>query len=328
MDDLLKLLMGTANISPSYHQHRCLAVLQSKTACSRCLEICPHQAITIHRAVEIDEVDCSGCGLCVQVCPSEALEPSVSYASGQDVRCSRVAGEAQSVHCLGRLQPSDLLRLAGGRREVVLAHGDCDDCPIGTPMVIAAVETVAAKAAELAQVHGRALTVEIREAERFDERGRSRQLSRRELLRGGWRSARQGAAAALAPLDPGEPDGDESLPAEMQRRYRVLELAELAGGTEVPWPLPRIADGCILCPVCTNVCPTGAFGRNYRREDGAGPALELDPRHCLDCGACVTACPVKVITMDERVAWGELSGGREVAYRRTPNDGPSGTVAR
>ena len=328
MDDLLRLLFQTANVTPSYSRRRCLAVIQSKSACSRCLDICPHEAITITREVEIDDVDCSGCGLCVQVCPSQALEPSVNYRSGNDVKCSRVAGEAQTVHCLGRLQPSDLLRLAGSRSAVTLARGDCANCPIGTAAVSEALEVIASEARALAAMHGRDLSVELRRTEHFDERGLERKLSRRDLLRGGWRSAQQGAAVALAPLDPGEDDADDSLPAELQRRYRVLELADLAPEAQVPWRLPRVADGCIMCPVCTNVCPTKAFGRDFGSEERDGAVLELEPHRCLDCDACVRACPVDVITMDDRITWEELSGGKSVAYHRTPESGPSGTVSR
>lgn len=325
MDDLFQLLFRATDVRPSYSSGRCLAVIQSKSACSRCLEVCPHEAISIAREVEIDQVDCSGCGQCVQVCPSQALEPNVVIRGGNDVKCSRVAGKAQTVVCLGRLQTSDLLRLSGGRSRVTLAHGDCAACPIGTPAVLDALESVAARSRELAAIHGRDLAVELRRTDRLDERGHDRTLSRRELLRGGWRSAQQGAAAALAPLDPGDPD-DDDLPSELQRRYRVLELADLAPDERVPWRLPRVADGCIMCPVCSNVCPTGAFGRSYEQHDGG--SLELEPHRCLDCNACVTACPVNVISMDERVDWGELSAGRQIAYRRATDPGPSGTVSR
>lgn len=323
----MRLLFRAADVRPEYTERRCLAVLQSRSACKRCLEVCPHEAVRIGRRVEIDEVDCTGCGLCVQVCPSEALEPQTTFESGHDLRCSRVAGEAQSVHCLGRLQPSDLLRLAGGRERVTLARGDCGDCPIGTATVTDAIATVAAEAAELAASHGRSLEVEQRETERFDERGLDRRVSRRELLRGGWRGAQRGAARALAPLDPGDPD-DDSLPGELQRRYRILELADLEPDTPVPWALPRVAEGCILCPVCTNVCPTKAFGRTFGDDPDDQPVLELDPERCLDCGACVAACPVGVIAMEGPIAWSELSEGRSVAYLRAPDAGPTGTVSR
>lgn len=48
-------------------------------------------------------------------------------------------------------------------------------------------------------------------------------------------------------------------------------------------------DCCVLCGLCTGVCPPGA--------------LELDPfvlkvlSHCTDCGWCIPYCPVGAIHM-------------------------------
>lgn len=328
-DELLKFIFKATNVAPEYTKARCLAVKQSRDACTRCRDVCPHEAITIRRQVLIDEVDCTGCGLCVQVCPSQALEPKVAYAPHLPLKCSRVAGEAQTVHCLGRLRPSDLLRLAGPATEVRLARGDCADCPVGTALVKDALATVIAEAEQLAAVHERELRVEVRECERFDDTGRSREVSRRDLLRGGWRNLQRGAADALAPLDPG--DDDDALPREMQRHYRLLEAADPAPETPVPWALPRVADGCIMCPVCTNVCPTKAFSRDFRpleRDPDGSAVLHLDPERCVGCEACVSACPVKVISMDSEISWGELSGGRQEAFRSDPEGGVQGSVAR
>jgi ferredoxin len=56
--------------------------------------------------------------------------------------------------------------------------------------------------------------------------------------------------------------------------------------------------------------------------------LRLEPERCLDCDACVQACPVKVIHMDDAVTWGELSGGTADAYRSGEDDGPQGSIYR
>ncbi len=327
MDDLFRFLFRAVDVAPEYTSTRCLAVTQSREACSRCRDVCPHQAITIGREVEIDDVDCSGCGLCVQVCPSQALKPKASYQPGHDLRCSQVAGQAQSVVCLGRLQSSDLLRLLGRRDRLTLARSDCADCPIGSAAMIDAVTGLVADAEALAEVHGRQIAISVIETDRLDKPREGGSVSRRELLRGGWRGAQLGTAAMLAPLDPGEgQDGD--LPAELQRRYRLIELAEPEPDKLVPWRLPRVGDGCIMCPVCTDVCPTGAFGRDFTKHEGDGAVLELQPERCVGCDACVQACPVNVIDMDEKVSWQELSGGTVEAYLRSPDEGIEGGVAR
>src|SRR5690606_16069883 len=106
---------------------------------------------------------------------------------------------------------------------------------------------------------------------------------RRALLAGGLREAGNAAADALAPLErvlPG-PDAEPGLkdvPREHVRVVAALRAADPAPETPVPFPLPRVADGCILCPLCTKACPTDAL----RRELGPdGGELLLDPERCV-----------------------------------------------
>ena len=81
-------------------------------------------------------------------------------------------------------------------------------------------------------------------------------------MRGGFRSIQTTAADALAPLDIGE-DKDLHLPREMQRRLAIIQAAKPEPEQLVPWILPEIKEGCIMCPVCTNACPTKAFSRDF-----------------------------------------------------------------
>ncbi|HKI57562.1 MAG TPA: 4Fe-4S binding protein [Trueperaceae bacterium] len=330
-EDLLKFVLKATNVAPAYAPERCIAVTQSSTACHACVAACPHEAIELGRQIDIDEVDCSGCGLCVQLCPSQALEPKVSYEPGSSVRCSEVGGSAQSVLCLGRLQASDIVRLTARRGEVTLAHGDCSDCPIGVPAILEGLAEAVEEARGLLRAHGRDIEVRIEQRERLDEDGTPQGVSRRDLLSGGIRSIRRSAAGALAPLEavlrvPSEDQGPRALPQETLRRYHILELARPEPGEQVHWRLPRVDDGCIMCPVCTRVCPTGAFSRDFEPAEGSGPVLRLEPERCLDCGACVEACPVKVIHMDDEVTWGELSGGTIEAFRSPAGHGPQGIL--
>jgi ferredoxin len=56
--------------------------------------------------------------------------------------------------------------------------------------------------------------------------------------------------------------------------------------------------------------------------------LMLEPERCNGCNACVKACPVKVISLDETVSWGELSGGKEEAFYKDPKEPTKGSIAR
>lgn len=323
MDNLLNLLFKTVSVEPRYQEGLCLAAGRTVT-CTTCQDTCPHDAIRVGRTVEIDDVNCTGCGLCVHACPSGALEPKVAFEGGASVKCSQVEGSAQTVHCLGRLQATDILRLLGSNESVTLAHGACSRCPVGTAAVTNAMEAARDEALELAALHGRRPRIELVLAEKFDAERPGGVKSRRELLRGGWHSLQERAGDLLAPLDPGEDDPE--LPSEMQRRYRVIAASRPEPHDPIRWPLPRIADNCIMCPICTNACPTAALERVF--EPGGEGVLRLRPDQCMDCGACVEACPVGAIEMDGEVTWGELSGGEREAFRREQGRSRDNSVAR
>ena len=55
-----------------------------------------------------------------------------------------------------------------------------------------------------------------------------------------------------------------------------------------------VTERCIRCVYtdCVEVCPVECF-------HDAGELLVIDPQECIDCGACVPACPVEAIFFDE-----------------------------
>ncbi len=325
MDELLKFAFRIADVRPDFTKPRCLAVRRSPGACKRCADVCPHEAVKVRsQGVEINDVDCTGCGLCVQACPSGALEPKLRISAGHPAKCSQVQGDAQTVHCLGRLQPTDLHKLLRGRSRLLLAHGDCAQCEIGGPAVREAIETVAQQARELLSLRGSDSEIIVEQRERLDDEETAEVVDRRALLRGGWRNMAEGASALLAPLDRDGSEGE--LPRESARLWRAFEISNLEDATRVPWPLPVIDDTCILCPVCTRVCPTEAFSRTF--DDDGGGALVLDPAKCVGCDACVSACPVRAVSMQETPSWSEANSGPRDVFRRAGRDRDDGTVAR
>ena len=328
-DRLLNLLIKATNIQPAYTPEHCLVVTKSVGGCTVCKDICPHEAITISRQVEINDVDCTGCGLCVQACPSQALASSAAFQPGAPLRCSQVKGSAQSVQCLTRLDPSDVLRLAGRKDKVTLVRSECAGCKIGGAEVPEYLDKTLQKAQALAAVRGRTLAHEVRQETHFDVTDDPDVLSRRELLRGGVRGTQRFSADLLAPLEVFSDTQAEAkgVPEELERTLLLIRSAAPEPETLVPWSLPRVHDGCIMCPVCTNVCPTDAFRRELTPvKEGGGGTLQLEPERCNGCNACVRSCPVKVITLDDEVSYGELSGGTQAVYRKA--GGSKGAVSR
>lgn len=332
IDDLFNLVFRAVDVSPRYEAQRCLIVTRaSNLACRECVDACPHDAVRIvGMRIEIDPVDCTGCGLCVRACPSEALEQRVSVASAAPARCSKVKGSSQSVQCLAKLSEMDMLQLTNRDGQVTLARGDCSNCRIGGPSVPASVAQTAARAQILAETMGRHVEIKVIQAETLDQVDPGRRLSRRALLSGGLREAGQAAADALGPIErllpaPEAEPGLVDMPVEHTRKVAALRAADPPPETLVPFRLPRVADGCILCPLCTKACPTDALHRELGPEGGE---LVLDPERCVGCDACVPACPVRVVSMEEDVTWAEVSAGKQVVYSSTEDRGQVGAVHR
>ncbi len=287
-DRFFDLVLKLTDPTPSFAPERCLLERGAVGGCSACAEACPHRAIDLSSgSVVLEEADCTGCGLCVGVCPGIALEYPLgpvqeAFQKGQGrLKCSRAPGEGEEVFCLGRLTPG-MLAWAGSRfGALTLARGDCASCAVGGPAVPEQVERMAGEARRyFPELEVRVTTEPLTGAP----------IGRRELFQNLFGATRRLAAEALPEppqeILPGD-DGTEPLPDEL----RLRKLAALKA-REVRWPGVRVLEGCTLCPVCQNVCPTAAI-RRYR--DGQERVLELELERCTGCQACVQSCPVQVM---------------------------------
>jgi len=98
------------------------------------------------------------------------------------------------------------------------------------------------------------------------------------------------------PLPQAEPYEDKRSdhPAELRLRKVAAHRAEV-----VQWPSIAVTDGCTLCPVCTNVCPTKAVERERVEGLSEEYVLKFKVSACTGCGACVESCPPQVILLVE-----------------------------
>lgn len=288
LDNLLNAFLKATDPRPRYTEARCLLYKNSVGGCDRCYQACPKGAVRLESfRVELDEVLCTGCGLCTGVCPGVALEyplggiqEALIRGRGQ-IRCSKAEGKGEEVLCLARLTPG-LLAEAGSRfGKVVLARGDCASCRIGGPAV---PEHLGRMVEEAQRYHP--VEVEVLQGELPGER-----VGRRELFQALMGSAKR-TAADLVPEPPlPAPEEEKGLPAELRLRLLAARRA-----SAVRWPRIRVEEGCTLCPVCTNVCPTEAV---YRVREGEEYVLRLKVEACTGCGACVESCPPQVIRLEE-----------------------------
>jgi ferredoxin len=288
LDNLLNAFLKATDPRPRYTEARCLLYKNSVGGCDRCYQVCPRGAVRLEGwRVELDEVLCTGCGLCTGVCPGVALEyplggiqEALIRGKGQ-LRCSKAEGKGEEVLCLGRLTPG-LLAEAGSRfGKVVLARGACATCRIGGPSVPEHLERMAEEARRYHPVE-----VEVVEGPLPGE-----PVGRRELFQALLGSAKRTAADLVPELPLPAPEEEKGLPPELRLRRLAAERA-----FEVRWPRIRVEEGCTLCPVCTNVCPTGAV---RRVREGEEYVLYLQVETCTGCGACVESCPPQVIRLEE-----------------------------
>lgn len=289
LDRLWGIVLKLTDPRPALTYQRCLLEHHAVGGCDWCQRVCPHEAIDLESGkVELDEVRCTGCGLCTAVCPGVALEfplgpiQKILFEGQGSLRCSQAGGSGQEVQCLGRLTPGVLAEAAlrvGG--VLTLAHGDCESCKIGGPEVPQRVMEV------------------LTEARRYAPNARlellggglpDRGVSRRELFGALFERGRRTAAVVL-PEPPGDwVEENTARPAELRLRAMAARKAEEG----LSWPAIQVEEGCTLCPVCTNVCPTQAV---VREHDGDKYVLRFDPLACTGCEACVKSCPPQVMGM-------------------------------
>jgi ferredoxin len=295
-----------------------------RTACTRCLDLCPAGAITPGRdSVAISAEICAGCGACAAVCPTGAA----SYAL------------PSSNNLLRRLRALLLTyREAGAEAPVILVHDAKGEAMIdalaregdGLPARVLPLRVNEVSQLDLAFflagfAWGAAqIRVLMRGRRVHGVEGMFRNLDfTGEVLAGlgvpDHGAPRAGAIETDDPFTLGEalrritPRGLPFPPATfvalgasreilrqagralaegMQRRDAVLPMPALA-----PFGQARVdVAGCTLCLACTMVCPTGALTANPET-----PQLRFLEDACVQCGLCATTCPEKVITLEPRL---------------------------
>jgi ferredoxin len=321
---------------PNYTGDRCLVEKHSVGGCDKCMQACPHEAVTIGNSVEIND-NCTGCGLCVQACPTGALEydllkplavlknqGTTSVRAEAETRvpsllkCSKVPGDEPTLECLGRVTPAMLLASTAWGQDLTLVRGACHTCKLGGPTVPDSIENVIQIATEYRK-HLEPFDVRVAVLEhQFDANSSAtapnapriaappKPVSRRDAIGGFARNTRESAAKLIPenPL-PGFSTKLEAqpVPEEWEWRRKALRPAP-DSSTPQYWPVPSVNEDCIFCPVCTNVCPTEAVRRE--RDEGGLWKIELEVSACTGCNACVLSCPPTAMKLEPEVPFETL----------------------
>lgn len=305
----------------NYNPEICAHGRSGKRGCTRCIDVCPAQAIvSIGDQVQVNPYLCQGGGACTTACPSGAMTyayPVVGdllVALRQLLRDFHAAGgEAPSLlfhdeasgealeQGLAATMPETIMPvaieeigsigmdtwmscLAYGAEAVVLLT--CDRTP---PQVVEALqEQVATARAILA--------------------GMGLPEDRLRIVNGDQPVAAMQALSTLPSGNVRQAANFVAMGADKRGTLRLalqhLQSQASAASTKritalsqgAPFGEVRVdAAACTLCMSCVSVCPTHAL------LDGRGlPQLNFREWNCVQCGLCERTCPEKAITLNAR----------------------------
>ncbi len=303
----------------NYNPEICAHGRSGKRGCTRCIDVCPAEAIvSFGEKVEVNPYLCQGGGACAAVCPSGAM----TYAYP-------VAGEL--LDAVRRLLAD--FHAAGGRAPCLLLYdesalpaledGLAADMPERVlPVVVEEIGSVGMEAWLASLAFGASAVVLLtsdRTPPQVVEALQEQLANARALLAGmgysgdcvGLVNAEQPGAAreSLGKLPDATVRRGASFVAPPADKRGTLRLAIQHLYAQAPAPRRSIAlpakapfgeirvdaGACTLCMSCVSACPTHAL------QDGRGlPQLNFREWNCVQCGLCERTCPEDAIELNAR----------------------------
>lgn len=301
----------------------CAHADRGQTGCTRCLDVCPADAISSHNntpthdfTIAVNTALCHGAGSCTTACPTGALAFVTPQPQSQLSQLRQLVdtyrqqgGERPALLIHAHPHPPELEQLpdfilplaleeaAGVGIEIwmsLLAAGCSfvaiqltDDMPDSLRQLL---QKEVALAGQLLTALGHpAQRIQVMEAQQLTKR-----LPELDQELSAWHN--------LPASDPFEWQGKRgTLNAALER------LFEQGKALETPVPLPNGApygqvllntDACTLCMSCVALCPTGALRGNNNEQ----PRLAFLEADCVQCGLCERSCPEKAIRLEARFA--------------------------
>jgi ferredoxin len=323
LDAALRAIAGPRREKPVYvawQEALCVRGRQGVSGCTRCLTVCPAEAIRDNGdSVQVELFLCQGCGACTTVCPTGAL------AWAHPPREHTVAVVIAML---------DAFRGAGGRSPVLAVHGGWDDpealdrdlaaaAPWVLPLTVDAPASVGVELWFAALAHGAARVVlappsstprQVVSALAAQVRLANAILQEAGLGPGRITLVRADTptevAARVAALD--RPEAPPARPAaarsdsqdgralllDMLDRIVPTPRAPVALPPDAPFGSVHVDRGaCTVCLACANLCPTGALFA----PTGETPRLAFVEARCVQCGICDRGCPEHAVRLEPRL---------------------------
>lgn len=290
---------------------RCAHAASGHTGCTRCLDVCPADAIAsqpgrIDAHIEIDPYRCHGVGSCSSACPTGAIEFRLPPSHRQqDTLLAWLAAYRQ----------------AGGETPVVrflqaedtLAQDDSPGHLIDVPL-----EELGAAGHDqwLTALAGGAAEVRLQYHAAMPER-LTRFLEEQLAQARALLHALGHAPARIRPIAPDDRETRDALPAHPPLKTPLTALSGTDKRDRLNQVIVRLSEqgqtdghrhpvtasaaygglrvdtqACTLCMACVATCPTPALGAGID-----SPQLTFREADCVQCGLCSATCPEQAITL-------------------------------
>lgn len=287
------------------------------TACTRCLETCPTDAIrSLGERIEVNPNLCQGAGSCATACPTGAI--SYGYPRLADT-LQRMRVLLQAYHAAGGTDAVVLFHDAAAGRAAVMAMA----AQLPERVIPVAVEesgsvgmdtwlaTLAYGAAAIALLATPGMPASV-----LREVTHQRNVASDILTGMGYPAATvrlcQAGAADLVDRLATLPAADGRAPAtfaalDEKRTVIRLALEHLYAQAKAPRPLVNLPAGapfgevqvdskrCTLCMACVSQCPAAAL-----EAGNESPQLVFIEANCVQCGLCCRTCPEDAIAASPR----------------------------
>ncbi|MGB5474304.1 MAG: 4Fe-4S binding protein [Gammaproteobacteria bacterium] len=283
------------------------------TACTRCLDTCPTQAITsLGDTIEVNAGLCQGAGSCATACPTGAI--SYGYPRLADT-LQRLRLLLQAYHAAGGTDAVLLFHDAGAGRDVMRQLAtqlperviplEVEELgSVGMDTWLAALAYGAAAVVLLAtpSLPGRVMREVVLQMDVASQilAGMGYPAAVLQLCRSG-----DGAFPDLPGTAGRQPAGFAAL--DEKRTVIRLAVEHLQAQAPAPRPLVSLPAGapfgevlldharCTLCMACVSQCPARALAAGDDR-----PQLVFIEANCVQCGMCCRTCPEDAIAVSPR----------------------------
>jgi len=316
-----------------FEETKCAHSRASKIGCSRCLDICPTNAISSNGDyVTIDPYVCAGCGSCSAVCPSGAAtydDPPFHFV------LSRINNLRSTFAKYDRkVEPRILFVDKDFGMELITISArfgkglPADLIPFDIPNIelISHAEILAALASGFSEV-----IVLTKEVSTSNSLKLQMDICMSILAHCGQESQTRLRLIETMDLEIFENEiyskyHNEKLSEPVLLLGEKKEITRTAvkamvgnpGTIELPETSPYgeilvNTDKCTLCLACVSLCPTNALEDNADR-----PELNFTETACIQCGICSTTCPEQAITLNPRLNLNNDALGQKTLHTEEP----------